>query len=146
MNLVIDIGNTAVKVAVFKNDKLIWNKRYSHDKLVIALQKLLTQHLEISHSIISSVAGTDKLLIKFLSSKTILLKFSHKTRLPFINRYKTPSTLGLDRLAAVAGAQKRFPKKNVLVIDAGTCITYDFVNKKVRILWRKHITRFKNEI
>ena len=86
--------------------------------------------MKFTHSIVSSVVKSDKELLKLLSLRTRVIRFSHKTPLPFINRYKTPVTLGLDRIASVAGAQKRFPEKNVLVIDAGTCIKYDFINKK----------------
>jgi len=59
-----------------------------------------------------------------------ILVLNHKTKMPFINKYMTPSTLGVDRLALMAGAVNQFPKENVLVIDAGSCITYDFVNTR----------------
>ncbi len=134
MNLVIDIGNTALKAAVFKGDKFVQHASYLPAQAFRELQKLAKRNPHISHSIISSVAGADKQLIKLLSSKTTLLTLSHKTPLPFINCYTTPSTLGLDRIASVAGAQKKFPQKNVLVIDAGTCIKYDFINQKSEYL------------
>jgi type III pantothenate kinase len=57
------------------------------------------------------------------------LVLSHKTELPFHNKYATPHTLGLDRIALVAAVVYSFPAKNTLVIDAGTCVTYDFVDK-----------------
>lgn len=130
MNLVIDIGNTALKAAVFKNGKLLQHGSYRPAKAVSEMKRLINNHPKISHSIISSVAKTDKQLVNLLSSKTTLVSFTHKTPLPFINRYKSPSTLGFDRIASVAGAQKRFPGRNVLIIDAGTCIKYDFINSR----------------
>ena len=127
MNLVIDIGNTAIKLAVFDKGKLqwVWNAGDALD-----LKKFKNKDYKFQYSIVSSVISDDKKLVELLSMRTKLIRFSHKTPLPFKNRYKTPATLGLDRLASVAGAWKKFPKKNVLVIDAGTCIKYDFINSK----------------
>ena len=56
--------------------------------------------------------------------------FDHHTPVPVNNLYETPGTLGVDRLAAVVGAAALFEKSDILVIDAGTCITYDFVDAK----------------
>lgn len=58
------------------------------------------------------------------------MELNEKTKLPLKNRYKTPGTLGKDRLATAVGANYLFPSRNVLAIDAGTCIKYDFVNSK----------------
>ncbi|HRF77340.1 MAG TPA: type III pantothenate kinase, partial [Chitinophagales bacterium] len=63
-----------------------------------------------------------------------LLKFSQNTELPIVNDYATPATLGKDRLAAAVGSSAAFPGKNVLSIDAGTCIKYDFVRADNRYL------------
>jgi len=133
MNVVIDIGNTAAKLAVFKKHKLLW---IYHAGQPIDLRTFEKQKFELSDSIVSSVVKLpeEKQLFKLLTDNTSLTRFTHKTPLPFINRYKTPATLGLDRLAAVAGAWKRFPNKNVLVIDAGTCVKYDFINAKGQYL------------
>ena len=54
------------------------------------------------------------------------------TNIPFKNKYKTPKTLGVDRIGLVSSAVYRYPNENVLVIDAGTCITYDYVNTKAQ--------------
>jgi len=53
---------------------------------------------------------------------------------PFKILYKTKGTLGVDRLALMAASVKKYPQKNVLVIDAGTCITYDFMSKDTHYL------------
>lgn len=58
------------------------------------------------------------------------IELSGKTSLPVKNLYKTPETLGKDRIANAAGANYYFPGRNVLSIDAGTCIKYDFVNSE----------------
>ena len=55
---------------------------------------------------------------------------SSETKVPFKNNYETPKTLGVDRIALAAAATKKYPQRNVLIIDAGTCITFDFINKK----------------
>ncbi len=56
------------------------------------------------------------------------LEMDQKTPLPIRNLYRTPETLGKDRIAAVVGGNVLFPDRNILVIDAGTAITYDFIN------------------
>ena len=66
--------------------------------------------------------------IEFLKNKTELVIITQETKFPFINKYQTPITLGLDRKVLVAGAVLKFPKQNCLIIDAGSCITYDFVD------------------
>lgn len=59
---------------------------------------------------------------------------SHNTRLPFEMDYLTPETLGLDRIALAAAAVSKYPGQDCLVIDAGTCITYDMVNRAGKFL------------
>ena len=58
----------------------------------------------------------------------------HTTNIPIVNLYKTPKTLGNDRLASVIGAQHLYPNKNIAVIDLGTCIKFDFIDKKRRYI------------
>ena len=64
-----------------------------------------------------------------MSETAPLVILDENTPLPIKNLYETPATLGKDRLAAAVGARAIFPGKNVLSIDAGTCITYDFLTK-----------------
>ena len=134
MNLIIDVGNTVAKLAVFENNKLI------HKEVVEAIQleeRVLTIKVEfpkIKKAIISSVAklrGNDFFMVK---NNFNLLILDAALKFPFKNLYSTPKTLGVDRLALICGAVNEFPKKNVLVIDAGTCITFDFVNSKSEYL------------
>ena len=68
--------------------------------------------------------------VGYVQKKLNTLILNSETKLPFKNLYKTPKTLGVDRIALVCASVEQFPDKNVLIIDAGTCITYDFINTK----------------
>jgi len=125
-NLVIDIGNTQIKLAVFKQDEMLDMARYN-DIDIATISNTLQQH-NISKTIISSVKKTSLAWEPELKAKTQLLKFNPGMVKSINNRYKTPQTLGADRLAAVVGAHSLYPGKSNLVIDGGTCITYDFVD------------------
>lgn len=123
-NLVIDIGNTRTKAAVFRNDemseRLMWDKCRWED-----ISKVLANHRV--ENVILSVVGPpmEETLRQRLASEVRFIELTPALRLPFRNLYGTPATLGKDRIAAVAGALAGFPGQNCLVIDAGTCITYD---------------------
>lgn len=129
MNLAIDIGNTRVKTGVFEADTLLYNEsirlKYFSKKLTEIIRKF-----KVTHTIISSVGKLNHEVIEFLNSTNNVLKLNHKTSIPFTNNYKTPESLGVDRIALMAASVNNFPNKNVLVIDAGSCITYDFINEK----------------
>ena len=89
--------------------------------------KLFGQNYKITSSILSSVKEINaeiSAIVDVYSAEVL----SEKTPLPIINNYKTPFTLGKDRLAAVVGASVLYPGKDVLVFDAGTCLTIDFIN------------------
>ena len=129
VNLIIDTGNTRTKMAVFKQDSLIHLEIVSAKKILDASEKILEKY-KIEHIIISSVAKLEKRVVSFLGKRARMVILNSKTKIPFKNLYKTPTTLGVDRIALMAGAVKKYPSKNVLVIDAGTCITYDFISEK----------------
>jgi type III pantothenate kinase len=80
---------------------------------------------QVEHIMISSVATTDPNLIPGLNEHFGVQELTHTTPLPFQNAYKTPQTLGKDRIAAVAGAQALFPNQDCLIVDCGTCIKYE---------------------
>jgi len=128
MKLIIDSGNTFVKTAVFENKKLIYSQ--ITEQLSSDFLKNIFQTYKINNSIISSVKKVPPTAINFLKNHTRFIELSASTPIPINNVYKTPETLGKDRLAGVIGAYYLFPQKTVLVIDAGTCITYDLINKK----------------
>ncbi len=86
---------------------------------------------DISDSIISSVVNIEAAVVNALHrhSQHFVL-FDHNTPVPIINRYETPQTLGQDRLAAAVGAKSLCPNENLLIIDVGSAITYDFVTEQ----------------
>ena len=133
MNLIIDIGNTRVKAAVFEQDIVLELVFFDKKRIVSEVKKIVKKY-KITKGIMSSVAIISKIKLEKLQKVLELELVSSSTKVPFTNLYKTPKTLGVDRIALVARAVIKFPKKNVLIIDAGTCITFDFVNKKSEYL------------
>jgi len=128
MNLVIDIGNTQIKIAVFQQTILIFKDQFHSDEIISRVLSI-TEQYDIKKSIISHVTNLDQAVILELKKLVNLIELTYETKLPFTNKYLTPKTLGVDRLALIAGAKGQFPNKNVLVIDAGSCITFDFINQ-----------------
>ena len=128
MNLVIDIGNTRVKGAVFEGDKLVELFVFDKKRILSEVRKIFNKHT-ISDGIISSVASIPDFKLKKLHKLLPIIEVSSKIKVPFKNNYATPNTLGVDRIALIVAAKKEFPQKNVLVIDAGTCLTFDFIDK-----------------
>jgi type III pantothenate kinase len=127
MNLCIDQGNTSTKVAVFDQDILVEFAEFG-ELGENEISKLLKKY-PINASILSSVRQINAQLIDYLNSvSAVFIELSHKTEIPIVNAYKTPDTLGKDRLAAVVGAAFLKQGNDILVIDAGTAITYDFID------------------
>ena len=129
MNLIIDAGNTRVKVAVFEQSTLIEVLVIDRKRFLSEIKKIVKKY-KISYGILSSVSFIPEKKVEKLKYLLNLVVLSSSTKVPFINLYETPKTLGVDRIALVSGAVKKFPNKNILIIDAGTCITFDFVNDK----------------
>jgi type III pantothenate kinase len=127
MNLVIDIGNTLVKAAVFKEDSLAFKASFPKENFV-AEANLISGQFNIERAILSNVSHSPENFDSLLIDKENLLILDQDTKVPFKNLYSTPQTLGVDRIALMAGAAVQFPFKNTLVIDAGSCITYDFLD------------------
>ena len=129
MNLVIDIGNTRVKAGVFRNGELQYREtreNWGIDDLLA----LATNH-NVENVILSTVAAAVAVQLgKVLASHFFFLELNAATPLPIANHYRTPDTLGKDRLAAVVGAYSLFPGQACLVVDAGTCITYDLLSSE----------------
>ena len=128
MNLAIDIGNSRVKTGLFVKDKLVKNDIYNSFSLN-TVKSIFRQNPEIDNVILCSVKNYPPALKKFLSSHSRFIELTYKTPVPVKIAYKTPQTLGMDRLAAVCGAYA-ISKGNILVINAGTCITFDFLDIK----------------
>lgn len=128
MNLVIDAGNTQIKFAVFRRNRLLHVESSLEAGFADHIKAVFQQYPGISTAIISSVSKLDARAADVVSvfCKTYVL--SPRSKIPFKNSYATPQTLGPDRLALATAAFYHNPKGNTLVIDAGTCITYDMVN------------------
>jgi len=127
MNLCIDQGNSSTKIGIFKQDVLIDSFTYEQFGKS-ELTELLTR-FSIRNCILSTVILEDALLVEALkSSIPLVIELSHTTDIPITNNYSTIETLGNDRLAAVIGAAFLKPGHDILVIDAGTAITYDFID------------------
>lgn len=130
MNLVIDIGNTRAKIAVFENESMI-ESRVAEGEVSGLLTSICNEFGNIEQCIVSSVKSDVEGLIGILNELGIQCTIlTHTLDFPFNIQYHTPNTLGNDRLAAVAGAYSMHPGKDVLVIDAGTAITFDLLTKK----------------
>lgn len=129
MKLIIDIGNTFVKVAVFEKKQLLDLSTFENFS-IDELSNVTEKYPQINSAIISSVKSYDSSIMNYLREKYFFIELNDSTQLPIKSNYKTPKTLGKDRIAAVAAAFYLYPQTNVLVIDAGTCITYDFLNIK----------------
>lgn len=131
MNLIIDIGNTKIKANFFRRSELICTKVSDQNETMFA-KSLLEQYSSIDKVIIASVRDYPESLIKTLASAGIgkILFLDSETNVPLENLYESKNTLGYDRLAACVGAFALNPNQNILVIDAGTAITFDFVNSK----------------
>lgn len=128
MNLIIDVGNTLVKLAVFKNNSLTFKKSCIKADFLSTLGEVSVSYPNIIDVIVSSVGNFSDGELLELKNRYKVFVLTHKDPIPFKNKYASPETLGVDRIALVSAAVDQFPNKNVLVIDAGTCITYDFIN------------------
>lgn len=130
MNLTIDIGNTRAKVAIFENDAILNSFVYDAINSQV-IQDLKAQFPKLKSVILSTVNNQDIDLQNFLKLNfDYFIELDADTNIPIENLYESKQTLGKDRLAAVIGANNIFPDSNVLVIDMGTAITFDFINKK----------------
>ena len=126
MRLVTDIGNTSVKIAVYDGNRLVNRSRLdSPDPAAVILK---AAEYRADQAIIASVGAEPEELVKFLEESGIkVFRLTWQSRYPFAIDYATPSTLGIDRLAAAAGAMLHFPGTNLLVIDAGSAVTIDLL-------------------
>jgi type III pantothenate kinase len=130
MNLIVDIGNTSTKLAVFDGNIKLTQSRIS-ELSCEELEKEL-RGIKAQKAIVSSVKEIPPFLFElFLSNIPFVHMLSHKSKFPFKIEYDTPETLGSDRIAAVAGAYYMFSGAEVIVIDAGTALTFDFLSANI---------------
>lgn len=127
MQLCIDIGNTRAKCGVFEGDELIDFYR-DEDLSFIILEEWRIKY-SLSSAIISSTRHLDEGTLSKLESLTPrFIMLDHNTPIPIKNGYETPGSLGKDRLAAAVGSNALFPDQNIIFIDCGTCMTYNFID------------------
>ena len=126
--MVIDIGNSFSKVGLFDKNILIDYKEFKSFS-VEDIKSVFSSKI-ITNSIISNVSSYDKKVFEFLNMNSNLVLFDAEIKLPFKNKYGSVETIGNDRIALVSQASRLYPDENVLVIDSGSCITYDFLNDK----------------
>ena len=129
MNLVLDIGNTYFKLAIFQSCNLIYNFSDENNKIHNKIPKILNDYKHLSCVLISNVSSINVKSL-FRQSNIKIYELDSSFKLPFTVKYKTPKTLGNDRLALAAAAATLYSNSNNIVIDAGTCITVDFINDK----------------
>ena len=127
MVLVIDIGNTLVKAAVFEQNTLLEMEKFEKEALEKKVLNILKKFPNIHDLVVATVGNAE--IIFVLPPEIRMHHLSNDWKFPFNNHYSTPKTLGADRMVLAAGAVLQFPKQDRLIIDAGTCITYDFVNR-----------------
>lgn len=121
-NLIIDIGNTRIKSALFEGDNLL------KEHVFVGIESALMHWTSVSfdHCLISSVRWSQEELLDLIPFQFEYL--NPETKLPITNAYGTPASLGLDRIAGAIGAWAMRGKGPVLAIDLGTCITFDLID------------------
>jgi len=129
MLLAIDVGNTRIKGAVFENDTILEQFIFLKKDFKKNIENILKKFQSVAFLTVASVGSLDKNDFLDFGKRLKVHFISHEDPFPFINLYETPKTLGMDRMVLAAGAVLQFPGQNRLVIDAGTCITYDFVDE-----------------
>ena len=132
MLITIDVGNSRIKVAVFEQDILLDLIVVDPNEALPFFSEIFIQYPKIEKALFSSVGKFDNHVLDFIQKQVDTLVINQHTKFPFSNHYATPETLGIDRMVLAAGATIMFPNKNRLVIDAGTCVTYDFVDQDNR--------------
>lgn len=128
MNLVVDIGNTSIKFAVFNKNELLFDEYFEASDFLEQVKTIFGAFPSIRHALIASVGASDEKAFEVLSLFCKVHLASHTSKVPFKNSYASPQTLGIDRIALATAAFYHNQGGNTLVIDAGTCITYDVVN------------------
>ena len=128
MVLVIDAGNSRIKAAVFEQTSLVSQSVITDGDFYEGVKNILDT-FPITDIVGAFVGKSSVAEIFSFSERVKISVIDRNFHFPFVNRYATPETLGIDRMVLVAGAVLRFPTANRLIIDAGTCITYDYVDR-----------------
>ena len=134
MILAVDVGNTRIKAAVFEGNIFVENFVFVKNELQKNIQNILKKYKKVADLVISSVGDVEKQSFLGFENDLKVHFISHEDPFPFVNCYATPETLGIDRMVLAAGATLQFPNQNRLVIDAGTCVTFDFIDENSKYL------------
>lgn len=140
MKLIIDIGNTRIKIAVFEGNKLLDVRKFTDispekvNEQIIEYNNEFSQFRPIESSIISAVREYNNEIKNILIERSHFMELHTGLQLPVKLIYKTPLTLGKDRIAIASAIAVIHPGHDLLAIDTGTCITYNFVNKNKEYL------------
>ena len=129
MLLTIDVGNTKVKAAVFENNTLLYKSVFNINHFKKEIEKTLNDYNLIENMIVASVGKIEEAAFLHFNKQVKVYFITRDYSYPFQNSYSSPNTLGIDRLVLAAGAVLNYPNKNRLIIDVGTCITYDFIDE-----------------
>jgi len=130
MILTIDVGNTNVKVAVFKQFNIVDMSVFQKNNFQNNFQIIFKKYPNLTKAILASVSMLDEMDSIWLKNKIEVVEITADSNFPFKNKYITPTTLGIDRRVLASGAVLQYPSQDVLIIDAGTCVTYDFITNK----------------
>jgi len=130
MLFAIDIGNTRIKGAVFEYNTVVECFLFSYDELEIEINAIVNKYPECKDVVIAQVRNYSEDYFRQINNVLRWHFITHRSAFPFNNKYATPKTLGIDRMVLSSGAVLLYPGQNRLVIDAGTCVTYDFVNSE----------------
>jgi type III pantothenate kinase len=129
MILAVDVGNTRIKAAVFEGNTLLESFIFLKAELEKSIQNILEKYKNTTDLVVASVSDVEKQAFFSFENAVNIHFVSQKDVFPFVNRYETPQTLGIDRMVLAAGATLQFPDQNRLVIDAGTCVTFDCIDE-----------------
>ena len=126
--LIVDLGNTLAKF-------FLCNKGYFFNEVSVDLihfgdmaKSIISDHPEIEGLIYSDVCNQAGEFFEKFSVQFPVIEVHSDMKLPFKNSYESPNSLGSDRIVLVAAACKKYPNTNLLIIDLGSCITYDFLD------------------
>ena len=128
MYLIVDLGNTLAKFFLYKNGQCVKEHKVNKENYRDTAESLILSHKVIKGLIYSDVSNQAGDFFKKFSNQFSVIAVSSNMQLPYINSYQSPKSLGSDRIVLVAAACKSHPNTNVLIIDLGTCITYDFLD------------------
>lgn len=128
MILAVDVGNTRIKSAVIEKNTIIETTFFSHSEFQNSIEKILKKNLKVEVLVVASVGKLEKTAFEIFSDRVKIYYIDRKKPFPFSNQYATPDTLGIDRAVLASGSVLKYPNQNRLVIDVGTCVTYDFID------------------